>query len=163
MFETLFQMRREGGNVFRWGRPNGRRRTAILVTTALCPQTLGAKQVASLNKEILDAIMAQSPDHWDERLAQFVQYAKVRAAAVNQLDIYLRLSPEATLELKAEGGFSHEQLNVIRRMGVKMASFDEIAEQEEKVLFEHEICRMPLCVGSIKTGSPPLFFGTQRS
>jgi len=100
-----------------------------------------------LNQQVREVLEIQSGGNMEARLEQLVRYDPMKKAAVRTLPIQLRFSPERARLFAAQGRFSHKQLDLLRRVGVKIPSFGELREENERLQFPHEILACDLEVG----------------
>jgi len=94
------------------------------------PQGTSASTKSHLNKQIKTAMEAQGD--LQERVADFLQDPQISREAAAVLSLPCFFDAEASVDLKIRGKFTNEQLNTLRQAGMKLASPQEIREEERR-------------------------------
>jgi len=100
---------------------------------------LKTSQKSWLNAQALDFLSIQAGGDERARLESLVHARPMREAAISSLNIDLRFDPIKARSIMSQGNFTHEQLRLLRKIGVKLPNFYSLQEETERLMFKYEL------------------------
>jgi len=91
-------------------------------------ETTSPSSKTQLNTQIKSALAAQGP--FQKRTEEFLQDREISKMAASTLSLAGAFNAKATVDLKIRGKFTNEQLNILRQAGMKLASPEDIRQEE---------------------------------
>lgn len=124
LYEEL-QSRKEDG-IIKITSPNHRE---VIFQQIMQSDSSEPAQISRLNTQVHTLFDCQRDRQ--SRLEEFLSSRTVSQIAADLLSISCNLGPEATVDFIVAGAFDQDQISLIRSVGVKMASNEEIQKHKE--------------------------------